>query len=274
MSDITGFKEGQLLLTHLGVSIIASKLSQTGCRTLLDKIAYKIKTQSSENMSFARRTLLINSILFGLFNYWASIFILPHEVVEQVTYVSRNFLWSGTTDYKGIPHIAWHQNKASITKLVGAVAKNQDTIWVKWVHERYIKAQSWWLVLEEIIQSQGHIQNGQHKPPKLVAVLQKQYSVQSGIPVSKETLENLNGEGSYGLGAPFQVTVSHGFSFSISSLSRPDCRDIPIWWTLYVLSAKIIRRMQIIYFLGANVQGSLEVYFDLVGHEDSSIQLC
>ena len=35
-------------------------------------------------------------------------------------------------------------NKAIIAKLVWAVAKKKDVLWVKWVHERYIKDKNWW----------------------------------------------------------------------------------------------------------------------------------
>ena len=35
-------------------------------------------------------------------------------------------------------------NKASITKLVWVVAKRMDLMWVKWVHERYLKNNTWW----------------------------------------------------------------------------------------------------------------------------------
>lgn len=33
---------------------------------------------------------------------------------------------------------AW--NKATIAKLVWAIAKKKDVLWVKWVHARYLKA--------------------------------------------------------------------------------------------------------------------------------------
>ena len=35
-------------------------------------------------------------------------------------------------------------NQASIAKLVWAVATKKDNLWVKWVHEKYLKTQDWW----------------------------------------------------------------------------------------------------------------------------------
>ena len=33
---------------------------------------------------------------------------------------------------------------ACIAKLVWAIAQKKDTLWVKWVHERYLKGRNWW----------------------------------------------------------------------------------------------------------------------------------
>ena len=97
-----------------------------------------------------------------MFSDWASIFILPAEVVESITKICRNYLWSGSVEFKRIPHISWHQvclpkaqggmglrdyeawDKALIAKLVWAVAHKKDTLWVKWIHGRYLKNHSWW----------------------------------------------------------------------------------------------------------------------------------
>jgi len=35
-----------------------------------------------------------------MFNYWASIFLLPIEVSEKITQIYMNYLWCGTEDYK------------------------------------------------------------------------------------------------------------------------------------------------------------------------------
>jgi len=37
---------------------------------------------------------------------------------------------------------AW--NKATIAKLIWAIAEKKDNLWVKWVHGRYIREKPWW----------------------------------------------------------------------------------------------------------------------------------
>jgi len=52
---------------------------------------------ASRNLSFASIAVLINGVIFGMFSYWASIFLLPKEVVDQITNICRNYLWGAQT---------------------------------------------------------------------------------------------------------------------------------------------------------------------------------
>ena len=159
---LTGFTEGNLPFSYLGLPITASKLSKVECRTLVEKITARIKTWASRHISYAGRLVLVNSVLFGIFNFWAQVFILPEAVIDQVTKLCRNFLWGGEGDYKRVPYVAWEYvclprkkgglgvknldlwNAASIAKLVWAISMKKDILWVRWVHERYIKGRDWW----------------------------------------------------------------------------------------------------------------------------------
>ena len=37
---------------------------------------------------------------------------------------------------------AW--NKEKIAKLIWVIAEKKDTLWVKWVHGKYLKNKDWW----------------------------------------------------------------------------------------------------------------------------------
>ncbi|KAJ8428966.1 LOW QUALITY PROTEIN: hypothetical protein Cgig2_003297 [Carnegiea gigantea] len=159
--DLTGFSEANLPLQSLGVPVTASKLTKLECRSLVEKMLSRVHICSTRHFSFAGRAKPINSIIFGMFNYWASIFMLPTNVVERITQICRDFLWGGTDDYTKTPYhssslekkyrglglkdlAAW--NKAVNAKLVWAVAKKKDLLWVKWVHagtgRRYASSRS------------------------------------------------------------------------------------------------------------------------------------
>ena len=127
----------------------------------MEKISTRIITWSSRHISYAGRVVLINTVLFGMLNYWAQIFILPKDVIDQVTKLCRNFLWGGEVNYSKNPYVGWDRvccskkkgrleiknflewNKACIAKLVWAITKMKDGLWIKWVHGRYIQDKRW-----------------------------------------------------------------------------------------------------------------------------------
>ena len=93
--------------------------------------------------------MLINTVIFAMVSYWASIFILPAEVIDFITQLCRNFLWNEKAEFKSAPCIAWETtclpknrgglgiidfaawNKAKITKLIWAIENKKDILWVR-----------------------------------------------------------------------------------------------------------------------------------------------
>ena len=92
---ITNFQEGDLPMRYLSIPIVARRLSKLECRTLAEKIMGKVKIWSIRSLSFAGWAQLINSVVFRMFNYWTSIFILPWEVIDQINNICRNYLGGG-----------------------------------------------------------------------------------------------------------------------------------------------------------------------------------
>lgn len=74
----------------------------------------------------------------------------------------KNFLWSGFCDRKVIPLVAWKQiclpknegglgmkqirawNVAAIAKNLWNICLHKETLWVRWIHQIYIKGSSIW----------------------------------------------------------------------------------------------------------------------------------
>lgn len=101
--DIMGMPLGQLPIRYLGVPITSGRLTKLQCSVLVDKITARLTTWASRHLSFAGRAALVNSVLFGIFNYWASIFLLPQTVTSRITTLCRHFLWGKTEDHRGPP---------------------------------------------------------------------------------------------------------------------------------------------------------------------------
>lgn len=73
------------------------------------------------------RVVLINSVLVGVFGFWASTFILPSEVIKQIEAVCRNFLWSGAETYSLRPLVKWQG--VCQPKTAGGIGLKNMKIW-------------------------------------------------------------------------------------------------------------------------------------------------
>ncbi|KAJ8425552.1 hypothetical protein Cgig2_033067 [Carnegiea gigantea] len=104
--NFTGIQESSFPMRYFGVPIIVSRLTMIECRSLIEKILAKVHNWATRNISFAQRARLINSVVFGMFNYWVSIFLLPNKPTERITQIYRNYLWSGTEDFKKVLYIS------------------------------------------------------------------------------------------------------------------------------------------------------------------------
>ena len=69
----------------------------------MEKIMARVQLWTIKNILFAGRARLINSVIFTMYTYWASIFLLTTEVTDKITRICKNYLWSGTGEYKKHP---------------------------------------------------------------------------------------------------------------------------------------------------------------------------
>ncbi|XP_021744396.1 uncharacterized protein LOC110710412 [Chenopodium quinoa] len=157
----TGFVEESLPFRYLGVRINAKKMSANDCDFMVDKIVARIKSWGARHLSYASRAQLVNTVLLNLHSYWASMFFLPKKVIDQVTTMCRNFLWSGEPFSTKSPPIAWDLvcrpkregglgfkeshtwNIAMLGKYVWSIASKEDNMWVKWVNHVYLRGRDW-----------------------------------------------------------------------------------------------------------------------------------
>jgi len=104
---ITVFSASKFPIKYLGVPITTRRLSKIECQGPIDKITTRIRGWTSRKLSFVGRTLLINTVIFELFTYWASVFILPNKILQKITQLSKDFLWGDSEEFKRVPHISW-----------------------------------------------------------------------------------------------------------------------------------------------------------------------
>ncbi|WMV47061.1 hypothetical protein MTR67_040446 [Solanum verrucosum] len=92
---------------YLGLPLSSKKWNKLECHQLILKITNRIKTGHVVQLSYAGRLQIINVVLFFIHNFWGAVFILPQSVLKKL-------LWQ--------------------------LSEKKDSLWVRWVHGIYIKA--------------------------------------------------------------------------------------------------------------------------------------
>ena len=106
---ILGFREGELPMKYLGVPLLLSRLKVVYCKGLVDRITSKNQHWTCRTLSYTGRVQLINSVLFSIQVYWASLFLLPGQVIKNVEQIMRSFLWSGSDMRTTGAKVTWDQ---------------------------------------------------------------------------------------------------------------------------------------------------------------------
>ncbi|KAL0283745.1 UNVERIFIED_CONTAM: hypothetical protein Sradi_7219000 [Sesamum radiatum] len=156
------FQEGVLPLKYLGVPLVSSKLSIADCCPLLQNIDDRLAGWRNLNLSFAGRVQLIKSVLSAMHVYWASVFLLPKRVINDIEGRMRRFLWYGSSE-TGVAKVSWeqvckpkekgglgirrvlHMNQALMLKHVWKILQeDRSSIWAAWVLQHRLKKHTLW----------------------------------------------------------------------------------------------------------------------------------
>ncbi|KAL2228518.1 UNVERIFIED_CONTAM: hypothetical protein Sindi_1831500 [Sesamum indicum] len=153
-------------MRYLGLPLLSSRLTVADCSPLLLKIDKRIAGWEGMALSYAGRVQIIKSVLLSLSLYWASTFILPKKVTNEIEKRLRTFLWKGTTN-SGYAKVAWKDlcrpkdegglgfkdisilNRAFMTKkLCDIIRCDRTSVWVKWLYQGRLRDTSIWTIRE------------------------------------------------------------------------------------------------------------------------------
>ncbi|KAL2225402.1 UNVERIFIED_CONTAM: hypothetical protein Sindi_2965300 [Sesamum indicum] len=146
MLDILGFQEGHLPMRYLGLPLISSRLSISDCQVLISKIDARINGWEGISLTYAGRVQIIKSVLSALSLYWASAFILPKKVINEIEKRLRTFLWKDTVAWKdvcrpmdggdlGFKDISTLNRALMSKKLCDVIQCDRTSIWVQWLYQ-------------------------------------------------------------------------------------------------------------------------------------------
>lgn len=97
--------------------------------------------------------------------YWTTIYELPSHATKQIESIFARYLWAGPDLSKKMHLVKWDHvckpyeegglnvrrvkdmSTAGVMKLIWWIAaKKKNSLWVRWVHSKYLKQESFWTV--------------------------------------------------------------------------------------------------------------------------------
>lgn len=86
-----GLIQGSLPIRYLGVPLLPHKMRKQDFQPLIDKIPSRLNSWTVRHLSFAGRLQLIQSVLYSIINFWASVFMLPVSCLKELERICNAF---------------------------------------------------------------------------------------------------------------------------------------------------------------------------------------
>ncbi|XP_074300190.1 uncharacterized protein LOC141631416 [Silene latifolia] len=104
---LTGFSEGTFAFIYLGVPLHSSRNSFDTYGTLIHKIQTHLHHWTTKFFSFAGRAQLLNSVIFGLTNFWCATVLLPKKIVKIINKLCKDFFWNQEDGHRKLVFKSW-----------------------------------------------------------------------------------------------------------------------------------------------------------------------
>lgn len=105
--NVTGFSVGDFPMQYMGFPLSPRKWNRDDCWRLVEVVTARIRCWTLRHLSYAGRAMLIQSILMTMHMYWASAFIIPKRVIEEIEKQCRSFLWGSSAEQRRPSLVAW-----------------------------------------------------------------------------------------------------------------------------------------------------------------------
>lgn len=158
-----GFPCGAFPVRYLGLPLMSRKLRINEYAPLLEKIKNRFRAWAVQSLSFAGRTQLIASVIYGTVNFWISTFMLPKGCIKMIESLCSCFLWSGNIENHKKAKVAWSTvclpkvegglglrsfsdwNKTLCLRLIWLLFSKSGSLWVAWQrHHHKLSSVSFW----------------------------------------------------------------------------------------------------------------------------------
>ena len=126
-------------------------------------VGFFFNSSNAKYLTYVTRLQLVNAVLMSIFSYWCQMFILPKKVLKEINSAYRAYLWHGEAKSTSLGNVGWPNvcipkkneglgirnlevwNIVAFGKIAWHISTKQDSLWVKWFHEVYMKECRWTL---------------------------------------------------------------------------------------------------------------------------------
>ncbi|XP_010495645.1 PREDICTED: uncharacterized protein LOC104772766 [Camelina sativa] len=144
IADRAGLVQGSFPVRYLGVPLSSKKMTRQDFQPLLDRIRAKFNSWTVRKLSFAGRIQLIQSVVYSTITFWASIFVLPNGLLEEIESMCSAFLWKGSPDSALGAKVSW--DSVCTPKENGGLGLKRLVNWNKVLALKLIWGVSFWEV--------------------------------------------------------------------------------------------------------------------------------
>nr|GFC44052.1 RNA-directed DNA polymerase, eukaryota, reverse transcriptase zinc-binding domain protein [Tanacetum cinerariifolium] len=92
--NVVLFRVKKLPVKYLGVPLITKRIKVKECKSLVEKARNRILSWKNKVLSYAGTLQLVASILESIQVYWATVFLLPQTVIQEINQLLKGFLWN------------------------------------------------------------------------------------------------------------------------------------------------------------------------------------
>nr|GEW35860.1 hypothetical protein [Tanacetum cinerariifolium] len=160
MLRLLPFKCGKLPMKYLGVPLLAKRLGVKDCQSLIDNVENRITCSRNKFLSYAGRIRLIAYVLSDMHQYWASVYMIPTSVTNELEKIFKRFLWNSGGSAKGKAKVSWKNvcrpkvhggigfkpmhkwNAVLLISQLWKLIEKKESLWVKWVSTVKLKGKS------------------------------------------------------------------------------------------------------------------------------------
>lgn len=166
ISDISGFKIGTFPTRYLGLPLNPSRISQATLQPFVERISSKLNNYTVKLLSFAGKVQLIVSVIYGLVNFWSSVFVLPKSFYKKIDGLCYAFLWKNRTDSAAGARVSWDNickpkmegglgirkledfEMVSRLKRIWNYFSSSGSIWVAWLQQNVLQRKGYWQTMD------------------------------------------------------------------------------------------------------------------------------